>query len=246
MASHRPTAAARHQAAGVARRIGTDIETARAGLGFSIEKVARRASVARSTVVRVIQGDGGVHLDTLMATAAAVGLRISLKAYPAEQPSLRDSGQLHIAQFLVTHAHSSFTPMLELPVGDPFGRAVDLAFFGPTEIVIHEIERVVPDYQAPKRAAMIKREALQSLHERPVRLVLVVEDTLRNRSFLAPHASLIHADLPATSREILRSLRDGTELGRDGLLWVRPWRQLRTVEGRTSTAPPASRDRSTM
>lgn len=210
----------------VATRIGADIETARTGLAASIEAVARRAAVAPSTVVRVINGDGGVHLDTLCAVATAVGLRINVKAFPAEPPSLRDSGQLHIAQYLIAQAHSSLKPALEVPVGDPFGRAVDVAFFGATEIVIHEIERSLSDYQAPKRAAMLKRDALQAQHDRPVRLVLVVEDTRRNRSLVTPHASLVRADLPASSAEILRALRTGTDLGRDGLLWVRPWRTL--------------------
>ena len=210
----------------VATRIGADIETARTGLASSIEAVARRAAVAPSTVVRVINGDGGVHLDTLCAVATAVGLRINVKAFPAEQPGLRDSGQLHIAQYLIAQAHQSLKAALEVPVGDDFGRAVDLAFFAPTEIVIHEIERALPDYQAPKRAAMLKRDALQARQDRPVRLVLVVEDTKRNRSLVEPHTAVIRADLPATSAEILRALRTGTGLGRDGLLWVRPWRKL--------------------
>jgi hypothetical protein len=57
-----------------------------------------------------------------------------------------------------------------------------------------------------------------------VRLVLVIEDTRRNRELVAPHAELIRTALPATPGEILRSIRQGTPLGRDGLLWVRPWR----------------------
>ena len=212
----------------MAARIGADLETSRAALGYSIESVARRAGVSASTVARVVHGDAGAHLDTMCAVAAAVGLRLSLKAYPGHWPNLRDSGQMHIAQYLISKAHASLKPMLELPVGDSFGRAADLAIFSTTEIVVYEIERSVPDFQAPKRAAMLKRDALQLRHERPVRLVLVVEDTARNRGLVDPHLPLIRADLPAGSREVMRSLRDGTDLGRDGFLWIRPWRQRAT------------------
>lgn len=239
MSTHRPAAGARRAASLIASRIGSDIETARAGLASSIEEVARRAQVAPSTVGRVIHGDGGVHLDTLCAVAAAVGLRVSVKAYPGDQLALRDSGQLRIAHYLIDQAHPSFRSALEVPVGDPFGRAADLVFFGPTEIVIHEIERSLSDLQATTRAAMLKRDALQARHERPVRLVLVVEDTRRNRELVAPHAALIRVALPATSAQILRALRDGTELGGDGLLWVRPWRR-DAVGGATTGATDSS------
>ena len=224
MGSHRPLPSSRRHAERIASVIGADIDVSRSALASSIEEVARRAQVAPSTVVRVLHGDAGVHLDTLCAVGAAVGLRISVKAFPSWQPSLRDSGQLRVAEYLVAQAHGSLKPTLELPVGDPYGRAADIVFFGPTEIIHAEIERRVPDLQAPVRAANVKRAALQDQHARRVRLVLAVEDTHRNRSLITPHAALIRTTLPASSGEIMRSLRGGTPLGRDGLLWVRPWR----------------------
>jgi hypothetical protein len=224
MVKHLPLASARRHATRLAAQVGSDVELSRVTLAMTIEDVARRALVAPSTVVRVCAGDGGVHLDTLCAVADAVGLRIGVKAFPGRQPSLRDSGQLRIAKYLVAMAHPSLRPSLELPVGDPFGRAADLVFFGPEEIMHEEIERRLPDFQAPYRAATVKRDALQARHARSVRLVLVIEDTRRNRALVAPHAELIRTALPATSSDVLRSLRSGTPLGRDGLLWVRPWR----------------------
>ncbi len=224
MGSHRPQASSTRYAQKLAGQIGADIETSRSALAAPIEEVARRAQVAPSTVVRVLRGDAGAHLDTLCAVGAAVGLRIGVKAFPAGGLSLRDSGQMRVAQLLVGQAHQSLRPALELPVSDPFGRAADLVFFAPTEIGHYEIERRLPDFQAPYRAATLKREALQAQHSRPVRLVLVIEDTRRNRELVAPHAELIRTALPATPGQILRSIRQGTPLGRDGLLWVRPWR----------------------
>ncbi|HEX2883235.1 MAG TPA: LacI family DNA-binding transcriptional regulator [Candidatus Limnocylindria bacterium] len=224
MSAHHPHPAARRQADVLAARIGTDLDTARMALVMAVEDVARRARVSPSTVARVLRGDGGVHLDTLCAVTAAVGMKISVKAYPTSQPSLRDSGQLRIAEYLVAQAHASLRPALEVPVGDPFGRAADVVFFGPDEILHSEIERGLPDFQAPHRAAMLKRDALQQQHARPVRLILVIEDTTRNRRLVSQHAPLIHHALPAGSAQIMRAIRNGTPLGSDGLLWVRPWR----------------------
>lgn len=217
-------ASARRHADTLALRIGTDIDTSRCALAMTIGDVARRAHVAPSTVVRVIHGDGGAHLDTVCAVAAAVGLSVGAKVFPSAQPSLRDTGQLRLAEFLVGQGDQRLRAALELPVGDAFGRAADLVFFGADEIIHAEIERRLPDFQAPYRAATVKRDALQAKHSRPVRLVLVIEDTRRNRALVAPHGALIRGALPATSSDILRALRNGTPLGHDGLLWVRPWR----------------------
>lgn len=227
MSAHRPTASARRHAGRLASNIGADIDTSRNSLSLSIEEVARRAAVSPSTVVRAIHGDPGVHLDTLCAVAQAAGLRINVKAYPAGPVSLRDSGQLRVAEYLAALAHPSLKPAMELPVGDPFGRAADIVFFGPEEILHEEIERRPGDFQELLRSATVKRDALQARHQRPVRLILVVEDTARNRELLRPHANLIRRVLPATSSEILRSMRTGSVLGKDGLLWVRPWRSAR-------------------
>ena len=101
------------------------------------------------------------------------------------------------------------------------GLVVDLVLFGPTEIWATEIERLLGDFQGQHRRADAKREALAAQHRRPVRLVMAVEDTRRNRAALDPHIAFIRASLPAGSREILGALRSGRPLGRDGLLWLR-------------------------
>jgi transcriptional regulator with XRE-family HTH domain len=223
MSRHVPARSARRLSRQLAARVGVDLETSRAGLGLTIDEVARRAELAPSTVLRVLHGDPGAHLDTICAVGFGVGMRISVKAYPSEQPSLRDSGQLRMAQRIVGQAHPSLHPALELAVGDPFGRAADVVLFGPEEIIHMELERRIVDLQDPLRGASVKRDALQAKHTRPVHLVLAIEDTRRNRALVAAHATLIATTLPAQSREIMNAIRTGRSLGKDGLLWVRPW-----------------------
>ena len=117
-------------------------------------------------------------------------------------------------------AADAYRVTLELGLGN--GRSIDVAFFGPVEIIAAEIERLLADFQAQYRAAAAKRDELALLHRRPVRLILVVADNRRNRAVVSQHAELIRMALPAGSREILKAIRHGEPLGRDGMLWVRP------------------------
>lgn len=187
---------------------------------MSRQQVADRAGVSWSTEVRVELGDPRLGIETICAVTDAVGLDLVLRAYPGRQPSLRDTGQLALAQQLAGQAHDAWHTELEVAVGQQ-GQAVDIGFFGPEEILGMEIERTASDFQAQFRRADEKRQRLAGQHRRPVRLVLVIEDTPRNRSALEPHLALIRTTLPAGSREIFRSLRGGEPLRRDGQLWLR-------------------------
>jgi len=216
------------------RRIGDEVKLSRGTLGMSLERVADRAGVSWSTAARAQAGDPTIALATLCAVTEAVGLDLVLRVYPGRQPSLRDSGQLTLVEHVCEQGRGSWRPSVEVGVGE-HGRAIDLVLFGHTEILACEIERVAIDFQAQFRRADMKRRDLAAGHQRPVRLVMVVEDTRRNRAAIQGHADVIRAALPAGPREVLRALRSGRALGRDGLLWVRRRRRQRP-------APDASRE----
>jgi hypothetical protein len=201
-------------------KFGAEVGLARRTQAMTVRQVAVRAGVAWTTVARTELGDPRLSLDLLVAVGEAVGLDLVVNAYHGRTPSLRDTGQLTMAELLVGMAHGSLKPSIELSVG-PHGEAIDVVFFGPIEIVAMEIERLYTDHQAQFRRADRKREMLASQHQRPVRLVMVVQDTERNRTAVDPHLDLIRTSLPAGSREILRALRTGAPVGRDGLLWLR-------------------------
>lgn len=196
---------------------------ARAGLCFSLRAVARRAGVSPESVRRVEHGDPSVQLDTICAVAEAVGIDVVVTGYPAAGISLRDARQLTVARIICSMAHSSWQPQLEVPAGD-HGEAIDLVLFGPDEIIAAEIDRRLLDFQETHRRNLRKRDHLAARHRRPVRSVLITEDTRRNRQAVDPHMELIRGVLPAGSREVLRAVRSGEALGRDGLVWVRPYR----------------------
>lgn len=224
-----PTRRARSQA----ERIGQEIRIARSRLAFTRQQVADKSGTSRGTVERTELGFPGVQLDTLCAVASTVGLDIVVRAFPSSEPSLRDTGQLELAEQLRAEASPKLKVTLEDVAGST-GEAADEVFYGPDEIVHAEIERLMVDFQAQYRAASHKRDYLAQHHARPVRLVLVVEDTDRNRRALAPHLGLIRTNLPADSREVLRALRSGMPLGRDGLVWIRRRRRRRVSRARHS------------
>jgi len=215
-----PDALGARRARNQAERIGAEIKAARAENGMTRASLSRRAQVSPDTIRRVENGDPSVQLDTLCAVGAAVGLDVVVQAYRSRPLSLRDTGQLELAQQLCAQAATAWRWSLEVPAGDR-GEAADLLFFG-ADVILHcEIERLLTDFQDQHRRHTRKRDWLAARHQRPVRAVMVVEDTERNRRVFAPHGEIIKSVLPAGSREILRSLRAGQPLGRDGLLWIR-------------------------
>ena len=222
----RPTSSHR-RATQQAARAADEIGLARRTRALSQRAVARRAGVSWSTVDRIERGDPSVGLDTLCAVGEAAGVDIVIRAYPSPAPSLRDTGQLEIAEIMRSQAHAIWHAATEVTAGAR-GEAIDLVFFGPNEILDTEIERMATDFEGQYRRANQKRETLSDQHRRPVRLIMAIEDTLRNRTAVEPHLPFVTSVLPAGSREILAALRNGHALGRDGLLWVRRRRSRRT------------------
>ena len=216
----RRSTTSRRRAAEQSAKIGSEVKLARVTLAMTGRQVADRAGVSSSTEARAELGDPNLTVGTMCAVAEAVGLDIVIRAYNGRAPSLRDTEQLAAANQLRSRAHSSWQPDVELLIG-PHGESIDLAFFGPSEIWALEIERMATDFQAQYRRADRKREALAALHQRPVRLVLAIEDTRRNRAALEPHLAFIRSVMPAGTREVLGCLRTGQPLGRDGLIWIR-------------------------
>ena len=207
---------AREQAA----RLGHEVQVARLIADLSRNEAASRAGVARSTWERIEAGSPGVALGTLVAATAAVGLDLVVRTYPRSGPQLRDHGQLKIAGDLARMAAPSWRVDLEVAAGE-HGQAIDMVFWSAEEILALEIERRMIDYQAQLRAASLKRDWLAGKHARPVRLVLAIEDTHRNRETMALHLPLMRMTFPLGSRAVMGAIRGGRPLGADGLLWIR-------------------------
>lgn len=203
-----------------AESAGGEVLRARLERGWSRREVSRVAGVSSDTPRRIEGGDPAVQLDTLCAVGEAVGIDVVVHTYPGREPPLRDSRQIEIVELLCRMANDAWQPRVELPAGE-HGEAVDIGFMGAAEILATEVDRLLLEFQNRYRRNDQKRQWLAARHQRPVRLVMVLEDTARNRAAVAAHAAFIAKVLPAGTREILSALRSGRPLGQDGLLWIR-------------------------
>ena len=210
----------RERASTQASRIGKSITVARRVAGFTQEAAASRAGMSRSTWKRIEAGSASVTLASYAAATDAVGLDLVCQTYPGQEPRLRDSGQLALAERVRAIASPEWRVTLEARAG-AHGEAIDMVLRGAAEILAVEIERLVLDWQDQYRRLSLKRAWLAERSTVPVRLVVVVEDTRRNRALIAPHLSLLRSVMPAGSRAVYGSIRSGAPIGADGLCWVR-------------------------
>lgn len=194
---------------------------ARMTAGLTQRALAGLAGLSQQEASKAENGATDLSLDARCRLASACGHEIGWRLYPVATVRMRDSGQLGIAQAIVSAAHPTWRPQLEVPVAQGDLRAADLLLLGADEIIHVEIERALVDFQAQLRSAQLKREALAAAEERPIRLVLAVPDTRTSRARLAPFAELIARTLPVRSTRAWRAVRSGEPLGGDGILFVR-------------------------
>jgi transcriptional regulator with XRE-family HTH domain len=203
-------------------KLGSEVVTTRRSLGWSQARVARRAGVAQASVARFEAGNTHLTLPVMVAIMAAVGLDVSLRAFPGGGVSLRDSGQLALADGLCAEANQAWKAHLEAPTGPGSMQAADILFQGARAGIHVELESNFVDLQAQLRNGTLKRDALQQRLGFPVAFVLGLRDSPTNRAAVAAHRSVVLAALPAGSREVFAAIRNGTPLARDGLVWLRP------------------------
>jgi transcriptional regulator with XRE-family HTH domain len=202
--------------------------------GLTQRQVARLAGVSQQEVSRAEQGYQRTTLETRCRLAAACGHELGWRLYPAASVSLRDSGQMGLAQAIASVIDERWKVSLEVPVSESDLRAADMVLVSDQSVVQVEIERSLVDFQAQLRAAQVKRESLAARMQREVRLVIAVPDTRTARARLKPYDELLLRSLPVSSRQVWASIRGGKPLSGDGIVYVRP----RDLTRRRSTSAP--------
>jgi transcriptional regulator with XRE-family HTH domain len=205
----------------LAKAFGRELRIARMNAGLSQNRLAALATVSQTEVSKAERGAMDVSLEARCRLAAACGHELGWRLYPVASVRLRDSGQMSLAQAIVSAAHPSWRARLEVPIAPGDARAADLLLIGPTEIIHVEIERALVDFQAQLRSAQIKRDALVAREGKPIRLVIAVPDTRTSRARLKPFAALLTKTMPAASREVWKAIRNAEALSSDGILFVR-------------------------
>lgn len=230
-----PANAARTRIQRQIQRLGTDARTARVAEGMSQATVARRARVSQTSVGRLEAGDARLSVMIVGSVFSALGMDLSLRAFPGAGVRLRDSGQIALTEVIRAQAHPNWRLSLEAPVGDQNGQAADVLLLGRSFGIHVEVESALVDLQAQLRKGQLKRDALERRVGMKLAFVMALRESERNRAAVRAIASVLRAALPASSREALAALRGGLALDRDALLWIRPLRSRESESGGTGS-----------
>lgn len=156
-----------------------------------------------------------VSLVDLARHAAAVGLRLHTRMYPAGPP-IRDAAQVALLDRFRRRLSSHWQIRLEAPMpiqGDQ--RAWDMLLGnGGLTVGVEAISRL-RDVQAQVRAAQLKRREAGTQ-----RLVLLVAATHANRRALSSADALLRADFTVGTRATLAALAAGRDPGADALILI--------------------------
>ena len=219
----RPRELGASRAADLRRWIGRDLRILRVSSGQSQRILAARSGISQTFESDIERGAARASIETLASLAEASGGRLVVRVVPGNGVSLRDSGQLEIVRLIIGECHRRWKHTIEAPIGSPPDlRAADLLSELPEEVDMIEVERGWIDHQAQYRELQLKRTALSERIGRTVNLVICLVDTERSRRAMAGLDHIVRETLPVPSRRIWSSLRTGTPIGGDGILWIRP------------------------
>jgi transcriptional regulator with XRE-family HTH domain len=195
--------------------LGDEVRRGRRRAGISQTAIGRSAGISQSEIARIESGRSrALSIATAARVVAAVGLDLSVRAYPGGSP-IRDVGQLKLLARLRGQVHSSLRWRTEVPIPIPGDqRAFDAVIDGGAVKVAVECVTRLEDVQAMERA--INRKQLDA--GIPC-LILVLAATRHNRAALAAAPTLREA-YPLTTRVILAGLRVGRLPSANGLVFL--------------------------
>jgi transcriptional regulator with XRE-family HTH domain len=194
--------------------LGRELRMARVNHGLSQDAVAASTAVAQAEVSRIERtGRPGVTLRTLARLAAAVGLELSVRLYPAGEP-IRDKAHIAmLARFREAVGESwSWAAEVPLPIpGDK--RAWDRVLRGNGVAIGVEAEtRPTVLQEIQRRIALKKRDGHLD------RVVLVLADTAWNRRLV--RLNDLQTAFPTPGKIALRSLSEGRDPGGDAMILI--------------------------
>lgn len=214
-----PNRSSRIQDAEIAGRrlqaeLGRELRDARLARGLRQTDVSRALRTSRFQLGRTERGvRHGLELADLARHAAAVGLRLHARFYPAGG-GLRDAAQLDLLRHLRARIGDRWSWQLEAPLniaGDL--RAFDALISNASVTVAVEAITRLRDAQAQLRAAALKQRDGQV-----PRLVLLIKATQHNRDALASAADVLATSFPLGTRATLKALREGADPGDNGIV----------------------------
>jgi transcriptional regulator with XRE-family HTH domain len=196
--------------------IGEELREARLQACLTQEQVGAAVGVSGSEVSRIEHGQSArVPFEVLCAIAAAVGLDLSLRAYP-NGDRVRDAGQLALLARFRAALAPSLAHRLEVPLpiaGDR--RAWDLLIIGDGWSVPVEAEIRLRDVQALTRRLPLKIRDGGCEY-----VLLVVADTRTNRQVVRAFADAFAPAFPGSGKVALNALRTGSRPPAGALIFL--------------------------
>jgi transcriptional regulator with XRE-family HTH domain len=198
------------------RRLGAELRQARVARGISQRTCALEAGMSKSQLGRIERAEiASRSIEQACRAAAALGLALSLSAYPDGSP-VRDAGQLRLEARYRVVVHGDLGWQTEVPMPIPGDRrAWDVVLTEGTRRAGCECEQRLGDIQALERRLALKlRDGAVDV------LILVVADTAWNRRVVREHREALRELLPLDSREVLLALRAGRLPAANGLVFI--------------------------
>jgi transcriptional regulator with XRE-family HTH domain len=207
---------ARRRAREALIELGREIRDARLSAGLSQLSVAAAAGISQAQVSLIERGlPARVTLELLMTIAAAVGLDLSLRAYPGGAP-LRDAAHEALLGRLRALASRLWRWQSEVPLpimGDR--RAWDRVMRLPDVSIGVEAETRPRDWQALQRRLALKRR-----DGGVDRVLLVLTNSRWNRALVRTHAADLAGDFSVPQRVALEAIAAGRDPGGNAVILI--------------------------
>jgi transcriptional regulator with XRE-family HTH domain len=199
------------------QELGNDLRTARLSAGLTLREVAAAIGVAPTTVLRWERARlPGPRPEMVARHAAAVGMRVRIKAYPDGAP-VRDAPSLRLAAAFRVRLPTRHPFRPEVPVSGTPGdrRAWDGVLDLPGCSIGLEFVTRFHDCQAQIRGFQLK------LRDGSVdRLIVVVAATHANRRALALARDVVTAAFPLATRAVMAALAADRDPGENGIVLI--------------------------
>jgi transcriptional regulator with XRE-family HTH domain len=196
--------------------IGEEFRQARLQASLTLEELGEAVGLSASEMSRIELGQANyVPFTRLALIAAALGLDLPLRAFPAGEP-IRDAAQLALLAKLRALLPPGLRWRTEVSLAIPADlRAWDAVIEGRGWQVPVEAETRLRDVQALSR-----RLALKQRDDRREVVILLVGDTRHNRHVLRLAGPDLAAAFPMSGRAVLGALRNGERPAGSGIVLV--------------------------
>jgi len=195
-------------------RLGRELREARANRDLTLDTVARAVGVSATEVSRIERGRRPtLALIRLNRLFAAVGMELSVRAYPGPSP-IRDAAYNQLIARFQGRLPAGTRWVSEYPVGPPGDRrAWDGLFWVAGLRIAVEAETHPRDLQE-----LARRLALKERDGAPDRLILLLLDSRANRAALRGPNPLVGQRFPISARTALAALAAGQDPGGNAIV----------------------------